>query len=267
MATLPTCKINPDLLWQEPELLALALAPSRELYRRKTHPFYTYVPDSHPDRNQLAFHASTAAIRLVYGGNQSGKSRSEAQEAAWWLTESHPYQTTPKCPRIYLVSASYRTVLEGVWKHLKVILPEWLVAKVGPRVPGPFDIPMFVRMKNGAQIDFISGEGGEDARRKLQAAEIDLLILDEEVDLDVWEEGQARRMGRGGRVIIGATLVRSEDWAVQLEERGIAGDPDVFLVRLSSYRARDAGHISAKVVAEMEAMLPDEEKQVRLHGK
>lgn len=47
----------------------------------------------------------------------------------------------------------------------------------------------------------------------------------------------------------------------------MAGDPDVFLVRLSSYRARDAGHVSAKVISEMEAMLPEEEKQVRLHGK
>jgi len=264
---IPSCTINAQLLYEEPALLGLALAPSREILRRKRHPFYTYKPDDHPERNQLAFHKSDATVRLVYGGNQSGKSRSVAQEAAWWLTESHPYQVTPTCPRIYCVSAGYRTIQEGIWKHLKVVIPEWMIARVGPGVPGPFEIPMFVRMKSGAQIDFISGEGGEDARRKLQAAEIDLLIVDEEVDLDIWEEGQARRMSRGGRAIIGATLVRSEDWAVALEERGMSGDPDVHLVRLSSYRARDAGHISAKTIAEMEASLPEEEKQVRLHGK
>jgi len=225
-----------------------------------------YKPDRHEERNQYGFHTSRCSIRLLFGGNQSGKSRALAQEIAWWLTETHPYQETPKGPRIYVISHSYRTVQEGVWRHLQEIIPEWLVERQGPMVPG-WQIPMFVRLTNGSQVDFLSAESSEDARRKVQAAAIDLAVLDEEVGNEIWEELQARRLARGGKVIVGATLVRSEPWCLDLEDRAETGDADVELFRLSTYRARDCGHVSARVVTEMENLLSDEERKVRLEGK
>jgi len=251
---------------QDRSVIGLVLPLFAEIKRRQKHPFYKYKPDDHPDRNQLAFHQSEAPIRLVFGGNQSGKSRCVAQEIAWWLTESHPHRKTPPKPRIYCVSAGYRTLQEGIYRHLREILPEWLVLSRGANIAG-WDMPGHIRLKNMAQVDFISGEGREDARKKLQATEVDLAVVDEEVDQLLWEELQSRRITRGGSVIVAATLIRSEDWCVNLEEQAESGNSDVFLVRLSTYRARDAGHVSARVIREMETSLPPEEVEVRLHGK
>jgi hypothetical protein len=237
-----------------------------EFRRRREHPYFAWRPDVDPARPQKQFHQSKAMIRLLFGGNQSGKSRTAAQEIAWWLCEDHPYQETEPTPRVYVISATYRTVQEGIWKHLRRILPEWLVERVGPCVAN-WDIPTFVRMATGAQVDFISAEGGADARKKLQAAAVNLIVIDEEVAEEIWSECQARRLKAGGRVIISATLINSEEWCCALEDRAEDNDPNVHLFRLSTYRARDCGHVDKRVVAEMEATLSEETRMVRLEGK
>lgn len=259
-------ELDTERLSRARDIFAAIYPICAEVQRRKTHPCFTYKPDDSPDRNQLSLHKSEAPILMVFGGSQSGKSCSAAHETKMWLRGKHPYKQTPTPCRIYVISASYRTLQEGIYRHLKTCLPEWEVETYGRAIPG-WDLPGFIRMKNGSQIDFISGEGREDARRKIQAAEIDLAVIDEEVDELLWEELMARRLARGGRVMVAATLLRSEPWCLQLEDRAEAGDPDVFLVRLSTYAAARAGHVKNKVVKEMESTLPKEEIDVRLHGR
>lgn len=263
-------QIDASALLANRDLLAAVLPLFGEYERRKKHPFYTYEPDSHPDRDQLGFHQSRAMTRMVDGGNQSGKSRCGAQEIAWWLAESHPYQPTPPAPRVYVISAQYRTLQEGIWKHLQNLIPEWIIQEEGCNVPG-WKVPTYVKTKNGGQVDFISGQGMEEARRKIQAAEVDLVVIDEEVSQVLYEEALMRLLAGGrregsGRIVVLATLVRGEEWCIDLEERAEEGDPEVHLTRLSTYRARDAGHVSARVVAEVEATLPDDLRDVRLKG-
>jgi hypothetical protein len=248
------------------DALLTVMAYAREIRRRIEHPYYNFAPDDHPLRNQEGFFRSTAMTRLVFGGSQSGKSRSIAQEIAWWLCEDHPYQETPAAPRIYLVSASYRTIQEGVWRHLEDIIPSWEIERRGPNITNTA-IPQYVLMKKGGQIDFISGQGFEEARRKLQAAAIHLAVIDEEVDQILYEELLRRRLAYGGRVVVGATLIRSEPWCMDLEDRAETGDPECELFRFSTYRARDCGHVQASVVKEIETQLSKEEVEVTLHGK
>jgi hypothetical protein len=238
-----------------------------EVLRRRAHPLYTYAPDDHAERNQLGFHQSTAMIRLVFGGNQSGKTRCVAQEVAMLLLGKHRFRAVRTPIRVYAISASYRTLQEGLYRHLKYLLPEWEVAAKGPLISGGWELPNYVRLRNGSQIDFISGEGREEARKKIQAAEIDVAVIDEEVDQLIWDELQVRRLARGGSVIVCATLVRSEPWCLALEDRSEAGDSEVHVTRLSTLKARDRGHVSARIVAEMESMLCDEDRAVRLLGK
>ena len=70
-----------------------------EFQRRLDHPYFLYVPDNHPDRNQQSFHESEDGIRLLFGGNQSGKSRAGSQEIAWWLMNDHPFLELHGCLR------------------------------------------------------------------------------------------------------------------------------------------------------------------------
>jgi len=259
-------RIDPARLLSDLKLFGLILAWAQEFNRRKAHPFYAYQPDDHPERDQLAFHKSTALTRVVFGGNQSGKSRCVAQEIAWWLTGMHPFQDVPPAPHIFVLSASYRTIQEGIYRHLKEILPDWLVEKPGPLIQGGWQMPSWIQMKSGAKVDFVSGEGREDARRKVQAAEINLVVVDEEIDEILWTELKARRLASGGGAIVAATLVRCEEWCLELEERAEQGDPEVDLVRLSTYVARDRGHVSGRVLTDMESGLTDTEADVRLRG-
>ncbi len=235
-----------------------------ELKKRREHASQTYVPDDNPRRNQRAFHASSAWCRLLFGGNRSGKSRSAAQEIYWWTTNTHPHlEKLPNAARIWVLSAEYRTLYEGIWIHLRNVLPHWEIRKIGAKVPN-HDIPSYVEMKSGARVDFISAQGGEETRRKLQAAEIDLLSIDEEISGDLWDELQMRLLTRGGRVIISATLIESEDWLLDLEDRAEAGDPDVNLVRLDTKFNKYNDEVALKRIL---SKLSSEEQQVRILGK
>lgn len=246
--------------------LAIALPIAKETLRRRKHPFFSYRPDDHKLRPQLAFHRSRQINRIVFGGNQSGKSRAVAQEIAWWLTESHPFQPTPVAPKIFVLSAKYMTIQEGVWRHLRQILPEWEIEKVGPSIP-QWEIPTYARMRRGGQIVFVSGSAQEEARRTVQAAAIHLAVIDEEIDEGIWKELVMRRLAYGGRVIVAATLVRSEPWCVELEERHEDGDPTVGLWRFDTERALECGHVKAEIVDEIKRNFSHEEQEIRLHGK
>lgn len=229
-----------------------------ELSRRNNHPFTGHKPL--PKQEQ--FHRSEKQTRVNTGGNRSGKSRSSAQEILWWVTESHPYLKTPPHPRVWVISPEYRTLYEGVWIHLKFNIPDWEVLKIGPKVPG-WDLPTYVEFKKGGRIDFISAEGGDD-RTKLQAAAIDLVVIDEEVGFELMTEIEARLLDRDGRIVVGATLVKSEEWILRLIDAAEAGDPDVDHFEFDT---RDNPYISEKARKRFIAKLPDDEYEVRILGK
>lgn len=234
-----------------------------ELDRRKKHPFTSYVPLESPENNQKAFHQSDKWFRCVFGGNRSGKSRVSAQEIMWYGTHTHPYVDTPKSPRIWVIAPEYRVIYEGIWGHIRDNLPDWEVEKLGPKVPN-WNIPSYIKFKKGGQIDFISAEGGESDRKKVQAAEIDLLCIDEEIGGDLWDELEMRLLTRGGRIVISATLVSSEEWLLEYERKGEQGDPDVGLFRLDT---RKNTYNNQKALARILARLSDDEKEVRIYGR
>jgi hypothetical protein len=263
--------IDINRLARDPTTVGFITTICEELKRRQNHPGDRYIPDDDVEGDQLSFHKSKARVRLVFGGNQSGKSKCVAQEIKWWLEESHPYQRTPKSPKIYILSADYRTLTEGVYRHLMganqqpAILQEWNIEKIGPAA-AKTEIPAFIRTRSGAQCDFISGEGNEEARRKIQAAAVDLVVIDEEISGVLWKELMARRLAKGGRVTVSATLQRSEEWLLDLEQMSITGDENIHLTRLKTKRAVERGHVSRDVYEEMFTYLSEEDKHVMLEG-
>ncbi len=263
--------IDVNRLARDPSTVGFVHSVCEEMIRRRRHPGDLYIPDDDPEGDQLSFHKSEARVRLIFGGNQSGKSKAAAQEIKWWMEESHPYQRTPKAPKIYILSADYRTLTEGVYRHLMganqqaAILHEWNIDKIGPAA-AKTEIPAFIRTKSNSQCDFISGEGNEEARRKIQAAAVDLVVIDEEVSGILWKELMARRLAKGGRVVVAATLQRSEEWLLDLEQIAITGDEHIHLTRLKTKRAVERGHVSRDVYDEMFTYLSEEDKHVMLEG-
>jgi hypothetical protein len=267
--------VDVERLCADKGFLSYALPVLGEFARRNAHPYYGYgpetagpggSPDASEDRNQLAFHMSRAGTRVIFGGNQSGKSKAVAEEIKWWLCGDHPWQETPAAPQIYVFSASYLLLEAGVWAHLKTLLPEWKVLRYGPNVPH-HSIPKWVEMVDGGKCWFVSGHGIKEARRKAQAARLNLIVIDEEVAGELYSELCVRLLAKGGRAIVSLTAYLSEDWVVALEERAMDGDPRVFMVRLNSLAAARAGHISKELLDEQAVGYTEEDYKVRILGE
>jgi hypothetical protein len=231
-----------------------------ELRRRSEHQFHAYKPLP----KQKEFHKSTAYVRMIFGGNQSGKSRANAQEIAWWLTGKHPYRKLPDRRRVvWVISTEYQTIKAGVYRHLLQILPRWEIKSYGPKVQG-HNLHSFIVMKNGSEVFFLSSKGGEGARTKFQAEAVDYVAIDEEIEEYIWDELQARLLGTGGCFGISATLVESYDWIVELEKRAELNDPDTFLTRLVT---PDNPYLDEQQVERLSQSWDEETKRYRFFGK
>jgi len=265
-----------------------------ELRARQNTGIARYVPDNDPERDQESFHTSTALYRLALGGNRSGKTVVTAAEVAMWARNCHRWQEVPRGRKlIYVISANYMTIFQGIYRHLNPIgdekdmrfLEQSWIQKRGPiiagaRVPLPSYIDVYIdpsalsdeeRMAAAkdkeawptSRIMFVSGEGVEQARKKIQGVPLDLAVVDEEVE-GIIDELKVRLMDRGGRLCVSATLVQSQPWLLDLEDRAEQGDKNVFLTRLNTEKNP---HLNAITRAELISEMSEEEKQVRIYGK
>lgn len=236
-----------------------------ELKSRSEHPIRTYEPGNIPGWDQLAFHKSQAKYRLVFGGNRSGKSFSNAVEIYWQMSGKHPHRQTLAPPlKVWVISVEYSIILTGVYSHLEKLIPYWEIERIGANIPNT-QLPSFIKLKNDSQVDFKSAKGlGDDTRRKFQAASVDLMSIDEEIDDTIVTELEARTLDRGGQFIISATLVESYDWILRMEELAAKNHPNYFMVRLNTELNP---HINAEAIIDFKEKLSDEERDVRLYGK
>lgn len=266
------------------QILTLILATKQELLRRMKQPLRVYQPDDQEGHNQLVIHKSRAKYKLIFGGNQSGKTVTSAAEIAWWLLGIHPYraEVNIKPRKVWVIGPEYRMLAEGVWRHLRPdgkdyngmgFLPRDKILKEGPKVIG-HDLPSYVEVAHSTLdetgkpkksiLSFISGEGGESARRRLQAAAVDLIDVDEEIDSLMFAELNMRLLSTDGEFLNSCTLVRSEDYLLELEERAEKGDPEVTLTRLNTARN---SYITERAKAEVFRGMSKDELDVRMHGK
>jgi len=264
----------------------------KEKIRRDNFSLNTYKPDSTPDRNQLDFHKSQSRYRVAFGGNQSGKSVVSAYEVASWATNKHRWLNIKGPKEIYVIAPEYRILYIGVYRHLKPdgddksmkFLDRSMIKSFGPRIPGaPVPIPSYMEVycdynskgilyskdnedtpRPFSTIWFISADGGEEARKKIQAAAIDLAVVDEEVDETIWDELQMRFLAKDGKCCISCTLVRSEEWLLKLEDRAERGDTRVFMTRLNTETSQ---HLSSDAKNEILSDLSEETKDVRVYGR
>jgi len=247
-----------------------------EFKSRQEHPLYTFIPTNKPLHNQLQFLKATTRYRLLFGGNQSGKSMCASYDLACFATGKHPYVPIEKIPKgtikIWVISAEYVTIKTGIYRHLKSFIPEWEIQKVGPNVQGHM-LPSFLIIKRHssmeikgkpayAEISFMSAKG--DQREKFQAEAVDFFYIDEEIEEKIIEELEARTLITGGRFTISATLAESYDWILELERKGEEGDPGVSLTRLST---QENPYVHKETLEFFKNKWSDEAQEYRILGK
>ena len=225
----------------KPELMELSdRQVLEEFQNRQLHVINTYIPSDKEGHNQLSYHNSKAVCRLLFGGNQSGKSHAAAYDCAVNARGENPFISIKDKKRdyvIWVISAEYLTIKNGIYRHLRDIIPNWDIVKEGPRIPG-HNLPSFIEIKRKSgyitTISFMSAKGDSGARSKFQAAAVDYFYIDEEISEDIWEELQVRTLATGGSFSISATLVESFDWLLKLEKDAEDEDKNVFLTRLNT---------------------------------
>lgn len=144
-------------------------------------------------------HRCRRPFLLVVGGNRSGKSWYAVSECMYYATGRTVYAEVPTPP----VTVWY--VMPSLTMFRRSILP--IIRKLAPRseiaLTQNGDIitkkDSTITFRNGSTIHFLSSDM---TQRRLQGAEVDLVVMDETPNEEVYEELKARVLSRRGRVIL-----------------------------------------------------------------
>jgi hypothetical protein len=237
-----------------------------EVKRRTESPFFTFVPRHRKDRNQLRFMRMQHPIRILTGGNGSGKSRTAFQDIGWKLADCHPWRPRKHKRVIWVIAPSWQNLYTGVYTHFEAFFPKWMIAEEGPPVEEKkYPMARWHKMTNGHEVWWFTAEGGN-ARKKFQSAEVSDIYIDEEIGEGVFEELLMRQRKHGVDLTFSATMVESEPWMVELEDHALEGNENYGIVRLSSKAAAEEGDISSDWLKVALAKLSPDEQEVRIYG-
>jgi phage terminase large subunit-like protein len=223
--------------------------------------------------------ASGVHQRLIYGGNQTGKTLSCAFEVACHLTGLYPSWWTGKRfnkpIRCWVVGESVTLVRDSLQRQLcgaidfgTGTIPLHTFAKKPIMVPGGSNAidTAFVTHETDGKVDgtsSVSFRSFEMRREKLQSETVDLIHVDERPDESIYSELLARTSATDGHLIVSYTPV-GEGGAAGITYKFLSeSSPDRAVFRI---RSDEAKHISEERRAELAESYSDAERETRLEG-
>lgn len=263
-------------------LIRLARQTLSSSERRKKYRKIDFLDQSFWYPSQKAFFmAGSSGVhqRLIYGGNQSGKTLSAAFEVALHMSGAYPYWWTGKRfmkpIRCWAVGESGQLVRDTLQKKLcgddefgtgMIALESF--GKKPVMVPGGTGAvdTMFVTHQTDGVADGTSSltfKSFEMRREKLQGESVDLIWIDERPSEEIYSELLARTSATDGHLIVSFTPVG---------EGAAAGITYRFLSEPSSDRAvfriasAEVKHISEARREELASGYAEHEREARLEG-
>lgn len=263
-------------------LIRLARQTLSSSERRRKYRAIDFLDQAYWYPSQKAFFmAGSSGVhqRLIYGGNQSGKTLSAAFEVALHMTGDYPYWWTGKRftrpIRVWAVGESGQLVRDTLQKKLcgsdefgTGMIPLESFGKKPVMVPGGTGAvdTMFVTHQIDGVADGTSSltfKSFEMRREKLQGESVDLIWVDERPSEDIYSELLARTSATDGHLIVSFTPVG---------EGAAAGVTYKFLSEPSSDRAvfripsSEVKHISESRREDLASGYAEHEREARLEG-
>jgi phage terminase large subunit-like protein len=231
---------------------------------------------------QMAFFAAGSTgvhQRLIFSGNQMGKTLACSFEVACHLTGQYPNwwrgKRFKKPIRCWVVGESVILVRDTLQKQLcggqefgSGTVPLYSFAKKPIMVPGGTGSidTAFVTHETDGKVDGVSSvtfKTFEQRREKLQSESVDLVWIDEKPDESVYSELLARTSATDGIIITSFTPI-GEGGASGVTYKFLSeSSPDRAAFRI---RSEEVKHISQERREELAANYSDAERETRLEG-
>jgi hypothetical protein len=266
-------EVDVEKLFADRVACGRVLSICREIERRRRELWaYTFEPDDHPLRPQLAFLKSRDSVRLITGGNQSGKSLMTGAETCFHMRGSHPWQPVKRTGgEVYVVSAMAKTVEMGVFRHLMKWMFPWEWSSRATEVLDGTAVPRWMKSVNyetkaRGSVNFFIGGNKTIGRRQVQAAAVNLVVIDEEIPEAIQKELSARLLTTDGRMVVSLTAAEGRRWVKALALLAQKGDSGVSIYRFSLRRAREAGHVSQAAFDRFVSGLSEKDIAIRVDG-
>jgi hypothetical protein len=223
------------------------------------------TPDGRSPQRDFIKAAGTHKARIFRAGNRSGKSEINAWDHVSMACGFHPYFPKRGAIRIWVIGTDWGQGIGTVlWPKFKRYLPPGMIRNISYVRRAAPEIPSTVLLSNGSEISFKSAESGPS---KFAGADLDAILIDEEIESGIVEEARARLLDRGGLLSVSLTPVANMRWVEDLErEKDADGNPSTLVVRASMRDAMEAGILDRKQVESFLANLPERKRRVRELG-
>lgn len=210
---------------------------------------------------QKKFHASQKRLRLVLGGNRSGKTIAGVWEAVCFALGYAPYKPDMfiQIPQdVVICSKTSKTMKMYINPYIFQFLPRRQIKSI---VRQKGDILDFIELNNGSRITLMSYDQG---RERFQGFSAHAVHFDEEPPEDIFHECMMRLVDTQGHAWLTMTPLLGLTWVYHELYLNPDADPEL---EIYEWNINNNACLSASEVERVLSKFPDEVREARASGK
>lgn len=225
----------------------------------------SYMDTAH--EGQFLFHKATNRVRMLLGGNRSGKTTAGVVELLWRLAGIHPFVPSPTPIKAVLLAQDFQNHVKDV---LVPKLLEWAPKDLFTAIEkNQQSVPVKFRCKNGSVLDVRSHD--QDIK-VFEGQDLDLLWCDEPPPEHIFKALFRGLTDRGGIAFMTGTPI-VQPWIYDLYEQAKLKQKDnmYWAHFMSTYEnALNIGEgdkdLGQRRIKEFESLLSADEREARIEG-